>query len=294
MAKDFFTHNPLLNFLANLTRTVTTRAAKAFGRHSFNPNQFKIEQHEITLAALAPAFDGYRIVQISDIHMGTWMNAERLSGLVTLVNQLSADTLVFTGDFLTHDLPGIVESMEPIFSRFKAKDAKLAVLGNHDYWSNPKKVRSLLRNTLITNLSNRIYPINRGTDTLIFAGLDDYYNGHADLDAVLAQLPCPPDSPVILLVHVADFADIAAETGRFDLQLSGHTHGGQIVLPLIGAPILPPLGKKYRSGWYKIKNMLHYTTRGVGTSSIPVRFNCPAEITVITLRSLQKEVSLDE
>lgn len=284
----------MLNFLANLTRTVTTSAAKALGQHSFNPDQFKIELHEISLPALAPAFDGYRIVQVSDIHMGTWMNSERLNGLVMLVNQLSADTLALTGDFLTHDLPGIVESMEPIISRLTAKDAKLAVLGNHDYWSNPKKVRSLLRNTMITNLSNRIYPINRGADTLIFAGLDDYYNGHADLEAVLAQLPSPPTSPVILLVHVADFADIAAETSRFDLQLSGHTHGGQIVLPVIGAPILPPHGKKYRSGWYKIKNMHHYTTRGVGTSSIPVRINCPPEITVITLRSPQKAVPQDE
>jgi uncharacterized protein len=103
------------------------------------------------------------------------------------------------------------------------------------------------------------------------------------LDAVLDQLH--DNSAAILLAHEPDFADLSAESNRFDLQVSGHSHGGQIVLPLYGPPILPHLGRKYPSGLYQVGNMLQYTNRGVGMARLPVRFNCPPEITIFTLKS---------
>jgi predicted MPP superfamily phosphohydrolase len=90
----------------------------------------------------------------------------------------------------------------------------------------------------------------------------------------------------ILLVHEPDFADVSAATGKFDLQVSGHTHGGQIVLPFYGPPILPLSGRKYPSGLYRVGNMFQYTNRGVGVDRMPIRWNCPAEITLFTLESM--------
>jgi predicted MPP superfamily phosphohydrolase len=103
------------------------------------------------------------------------------------------------------------------------------------------------------------------------------------MDQVLKRLP--EDGAAILLAHEPDFADISARTGRFDLQISGHTHGGQIRLPMIGFPYLPRFGRKYPRGLYKVGNMLQYTNRGVGMVHLPVRFNSRPEITLFTLSS---------
>jgi len=111
--------------------------------------------------------------------------------------------------------------------------------------------------------------------------VDDILYKMNRLDQVLASLPA--DGAAILLAHEPDFADTSAAAGRFDLQISGHTHGGQINLPLIGPPILPEMGQKYPSGLYNIGDMLLYTNRGVGVTTVNARFNCRPEITVFTL-----------
>ena len=114
-------------------------------------------------------------------------------------------------------------------------------------------------------------------------GVDDVWSGIARLDVVLEKLP--EDGAAILLAHEPDFADASAATGRFDLQISGHTHGGQVVVPFYGAPILPYLGQRYPAGLYQVGDMLQYTNRGVGMARIPIRINCPPEITLFTLES---------
>ncbi len=119
---------------------------------------------------------------------------------------------------------------------------------------------------------------------LHFAGVDDYLEDQDRLDLVLEQLPLP--GAAILLAHEPDFADISAATGRFDLQISGHTHGGQIRFPMIGPIYIPTGGKKYPLGRYQINGMVQYTNRGIGTSAMQFRYNCPPEITVFTLHPL--------
>jgi predicted MPP superfamily phosphohydrolase len=104
-----------------------------------------------------------------------------------------------------------------------------------------------------------------------------------DFPLLLSHLP--PGAPAILLAHEPDLADESAASGRFMLQLSGHSHGGQVVLPLIGAPITPRLGRKYRAGLYRINGMQHYTNRGLGAAELHLRVNCPPEITVFELHS---------
>jgi predicted MPP superfamily phosphohydrolase len=108
--------------------------------------------------------------------------------------------------------------------------------------------------------------------------------GNVQLNSVIEALPS--DGAAILLAHEPDFADESARSGRFDLQVSGHSHGGQVAIPFFGPPVLPYLGRKYPAGLYKVGNMFQYTNRGVGMARLPFRFNCPPEITIFTLKSL--------
>ena len=221
-------------------------------------------------------------MQISDIHMGSWMSVDRLQLVVDEVRVLTPDLFFITGDFL----PGRgfkrrswrwLDDLRSVLAPLAASIPSFAVLGNHDYWTNPGAIREMLRKSGITDLTNSVFTLSRGTDHLHLCGVDDVREGNVRLDQVIAQLP--DHEAAILLAHEPDFADISAATGKFDLQLSGHTHGGQIVLPILGPPILPRLGRKYPSGLYRVQDMLLYTNRGVGRNNPPLRLNCPAEIT---------------
>lgn len=249
----------------------------------FEPRSVQVEAVRLDLPSLEPQFDGYRIVQISDIHIGTWINRERLEGVVALVNQQSPDLVVITGDFVTFDPHDFVADLISSLRQLQPRDATLAVLGNHDHWTDPQIVRDVISAANIIELSNAVFTLGRDGAALHVAGVDDIMEGLDRLELVLRQMPA--EGTAILLAHEPDFADISAASGRFDLQLSGHTHGGQVVLPYLGAPLLPRLGRKYPSGFYQINGMAHYTNRGVGTAAMQLRVNCPPEITVLTLHS---------
>ena len=252
------------------------------------PNSFKLETVRLQLPRLARSFSGLRLAQLSDLHMGGWMNAARLQHVVDLVLDQKPDVLLITGDFLIgHDDVKISDQVvndliEPL-SRLSSSIPSFAVLGNHDYWTNVETVRHVLFTSGITELTNAVSTLKRGQDSLHICGVDDIWEGTPLLDLVIAQLS--DNSTAVLLAHEPDFADTSAATGRFDLQLSGHTHGGQVVLPLIGPPILPYLGRKYPSGLYKVGEMFQYTNRGTGMARLPLRLNCPPEITVIELNA---------
>lgn len=256
-----------------------TRFLRRLGRQRFHPAQFEITSLPVAVDGLATAFNGYRLVHISDIHMGQWMTAERLQGLVQLINAQKPDTIAITGDFVSYVLdvlPDLADGLRGL----QARDVVTAVMGNHDHCLGVRRVRQALVDGGVVELQNNVYTVRRGAATLHFAGVDDIMMGQHDLKALLARLP--PDGPAILLAHEPDFADISAATGRFTLQLSGHSHGGQIVLPRLG-PLRGPLFMKYPSGRYQVGDMVQYTNRGVGTNLIHLRLNCKPEITVITL-----------
>jgi predicted MPP superfamily phosphohydrolase len=147
----------------------------------------------------------------------------------------------------------------------------------------------MLRLSGIRDLTNQVIPLSRGSTTLYLCGVDDVWEGNVRLDEVLAQIS--DDGAAILLAHEPDYADTSAATGKFDLQLSGHSHGGQVVIPFFGPPILPYLGQKYPSGLYTVGDMFQYTNRGVGMGRLAIRFNCPPEITVFELESGDTEDS---
>lgn len=254
---------------------------------SVEPEWIEVTRLRLRLPRLAPAFRGYRLVQISDIHMDGWMTPERLAGVVRLGNAQQPDLVTLTGDYVTHGYRRRRRERHVDLARrlggLRARDGVVGVLGNHDHWSSADFARQSLREAGVVELSNRVHRIRRGDAILHMAGVDDYWTGHARLDMVLRQLPA--DGAAILLAHEPDFADESAPTGRFDLQISGHSHGGQVRLPLLGAPVLPPYGQKYPMGLYRVGSMLQYTNRGVGMLSPRVRLNCRPEITVYTLET---------
>ena len=266
----------------------TLGAVSSFYSLILEPDWVDTEHVEISLPRLSAAFDGFRIVHLSDIHIGGWMNRERLARVVDLTQKEEPDLIVVTGDHVfghawSDALDAVVDDYIAEMSRLTARYPVLGVLGNHDHWSNAKKVRSMLARSKVKELNNDVHSIERNGEKLHIAGVDDIWDEYDRLDHVMAKLP--DSGAAILLAHEPDYADTSARTRRFDLQLSGHSHGGQVVLPFVGAPALPYLGRKYYSGLYKVREMWQYTNRGVGMTSPFVRFNCRPEITVITLRA---------
>ncbi|HLA07419.1 MAG TPA: metallophosphoesterase [Anaerolineales bacterium] len=258
------------------------------GIYSFlvEPGLVRVESVSLKLRRLTSGFSGIRMAQISDIHMGGWMNAEHLQNVVNLVVAQKPDVLLFTGDFLIGhvfdaDSEQAVRDLITILTPLAASFPSFAILGNHDYWTNPEAVREVLRSCNIADLTNTVFTMTRGAEKLHLCGVDDIWEGDVRMDNVLGQIA--NDGAAILLAHEPDFADTSAATGRFDLQVSGHSHGGQVVIPFIGPPILPYLGRKYPSGLYQVGKMYQYTSRGVGMGRLPVRFNCPPEITLFIL-----------
>jgi predicted MPP superfamily phosphohydrolase len=201
-----------------------------------------------------------------------------------MINREEPDLVAITGDFVTYDPDEFEEDLVGALQKLEPRDSSVAILGNHDHWTDPVLIRRILHQSNVIDLSNRVLTLRRGEDSLHIAGVDDTMEKLDDLDFVLEQTP--EEGAAILLAHEPDFARKSASSGRFDLQLSGHSHGGQIVLPLVGPPVLPPLGRKYPKGFYKIKDMHLYTNRGIGTTSIRLRINCPPEIAVLALQVL--------
>lgn len=267
-------------------------AGTLYYARNVEPTWFDITHQQLHLSRLAPAFHGYRVVQITDIHAdNTFMTAERLAGLVHTINTLHADVIAITGDFVTDYLPGLQRTLAE-FSKLQAKDGVFGVLGNHDHPAGADWVRACLRAGNVQELANTTHTIRRGDQLLHLVGLDDLWPTNRGTPVpVWTHLPLlqqlttslPAEGAALLLVHEPDFADVAAHDGRCGLQLSGHSHGGQVRIPLHGPIFLPPLSRKYPMGLYHIGNILAYTNRGLGMLSPHVRFDCRPEIAVMDL-----------
>lgn len=241
-----------------------------------------VNPQTMRLTHLAPEFAGYRIAHFSDIHMDDWMTPTRLADIVAVINAQQPDLITFTGDLVTRHIDRYAADLVAVLSQLSARDGVVAVLGNHDHWTNATVARRILDAASIQELNNGIHTVRRGAAMLHLGGVDDFWQQQARLDQVLQQLPAT--GAAVLLAHEPDFADISAATGRFDLQLSGHTHGGQVCWPLVGPLILPRYGRKYPLGRYQVGDMIQYTNRGVGMVPPQVRFNCRPEITLLTLQ----------
>lgn len=248
------------------------------------PRRLEVVRLELTLPRLAAEFDGYRVVQIGDLHLDDWSKPARLGRISDLVNAERPDLIVVTGDFASYSAKRLdTEKLVGALGRLSAPDGALAILGNHDYLTDVDLIRHCIRESGLTELLNEAVTLGRGGSELHVAGIDDVMEGRSRLDLVLRELP--EGGAAVLLAHEPDFADVAAATGRFDLQLSGHSHGGQVRVPLLGKAVLPPFSQRYTRGLHEVGGMLLYTSRGFGTVHARLRFGCRPEITVLTLRS---------
>ena len=236
-----------------------------------------------TLPRLAPAFCGYRVAQISDIHMGDWMTPHRFRDVIRLVNGEAPDLIAITGDFVTRHADRQADDLVSGLRQLRARDGVVAVLGNHDYWSNAQVISDVLVRGSVRELANKAWTIERGAAQLHIAGVDDIWEEHDQFELALDALP--RDGAAVLLAHEPDFAETSAASGRFDLQISGHSHGGQIAAPFVGPVHVPYLSRKYPTDRYQVGNMIQYTNRGVGMIRPYVRFNCRPEITIFHLHA---------
>lgn len=233
----------------------------------------------VTLPNLPAAFDGYRILQISDPHLD--LLPELADRIAAVLDGVSVDLLLTTGDYRDrHDdppEPGLA-LLRHALSTVDVRDGRFALLGNHD----PAAAVPLLEDMGLEVLLNQTVTIERQRSTLHVTGLDDVH--HFYTAAAQAALQAPSNGCRIAAVHSPEVADLAADAG-IDLYLCGHTHGGQIRLPGL-PPIKTQLRRcrAYSHGLWRHGDMVGYTTNGTGVTTIPIRFNCPPEVALIILR----------
>ena len=245
-------------------------------------------RRETALRRWPARLEGFTVVLLTDFHYDPLFSVHPLQAAIGMVNALRPDLIVLAGDFVTVPFFGSDEraaaTAEPcarLLREMRAVHGSWAVMGNHDYYTNPIIVTAALQAQGIRVLANQSAAVETNGARFWLAGVNDVQSQTADLGQTLQGVP--GDEATVLLAHEPDFADEAA---RFpvDLQLSGHSHGGQIRIPFVGPLYLPELARKYVWGMYQIGALSLYTNAGLGTVSLPVRWNCPPEITLLTLR----------
>ena len=266
--------------ITSIVTPIMGTAGMAYGV-SVEPDQLEVTHVELTLSRLPAPFDGYRIAQLSDIHMDGWMTRERLLETVRLVNEQAPDVVALTGDFVTTGIEYDADDLIVPFLALTPADGTFAVMGNHDWYAGAQDIRALLNESGVTELRNAAITIQRDDSALYVLGVDSYTKGTSRVDVALDGVP--ESGATVLLVHEPDYADVSAATGRIDLEISGHSHGGQVRLPFIGPLELPRYAHRYPLGLQKAGDLWVYTNRGIGVTGLPVRFNCRPEVTLLTL-----------
>lgn len=244
------------------------------------PQKLTVESVAIPISQLHPALEGFRIVQLSDFHLHPHTQLPLIEKAVVQANALRPDLVVLTGDFVLESIESIFE-LAPVLGQLNARYGVFCIMGNHDLKMNDIIVPRGLADERLPVLRNQGVLLPVGAGKLYLAGVDDGIYGRPHLGRTMANWQ--PGATTVLLAHEPDFADAYVRDSRIALQLSGHTHGGQVNVPGYGPLILPRYGKKYHTGLYRLQHMWVYTNRGIGMGGIPVRFNCAPEITEITL-----------
>ena len=261
----------------------TALYAGELGRH-----QLELGRRTIPIRNLPEAFHGFRIAQISDIHLAEYTEPWFVERAIREVNRLQPDVVMLTGDFIC---------MGPIQRRSAEKYAPLCaelvgkiecphrygVLGNHDWMVNGDLVVASMASVGIPILHNASLPFERDGARLWIAGIMDALSWESDVEAAVPKTARADREPVILLAHEPDILPAVARLDAFDLMLSGHTHGGQVRLPFLPPLMLPPLGQHFVEGHFRMGRTQLYVNRGIGSVGLPFRFRCPSEITELTL-----------
>jgi predicted MPP superfamily phosphohydrolase len=266
-------------------------AALAADTVLFEPNRLRVVRRDMALRRWPTRLEGFTIALLSDFHYDSLFSVHPIRSCIGMANALRPDLIVLTGDFVSSPLAGDPKvgaaSAEPcaqLLRDLRAPHGLWAVLGNHDAYTDPARVTSALRVAGIPVLMNRSIPIEHDGARFWLAGVADVLEQRSDLTGALHNLP--PDEAVILLAHEPDYADHVARY-PVDLQLSGHSHGGQVRVPFMRPLYLPDLARKYILGQYQIRGLTLYVNAGIGTVNVAVRMNCPPEITLLTMHRAQ-------
>jgi len=240
-----------------------------------------VRRYRIPVPRLPPAFEGWTLVHLTDLHLGALVPLAVIRYVVDKANRLPKDALVCTGDYVhERGATGQIDAVWPVLSELSAPDGVYSILGNHDHWADTARSLDWLERSG-QNLRHRAVPLEREGQRLWLAGAGDLWEDHVGLDALLAGVP--PDECRVVLAHNPDTAD-SAYAAPVDLFLCGHTHGGQVRLPGGYAPVLPVENKAYTSGLvYSPRGTPLFISTGIGWAVYPVRFNCLPEIAVLEL-----------
>lgn len=261
--------------VVGLTSTIAEMAQQAFRESS----AVEITRQPVEIANLPDTFEGLTIAQLSDVHHSSFMSAERIAEIVAEVNALGADAIVLTGDYVSYS-PYYIAGAAETLGRLRAPLGVFAVLGNHDFWNNADEMTHALEREGIAVLRNAHTRVDLRGESVLLAGIDDLTVRAADLDRALRG--ADPREVRVLLSHNPGIVRRAA-LRAVDLVLSGHTHGGQVRVPIIGAPSVYGKPKALVSGLARLGGTQIYVNRGLGTVIVPVRVGSVPEVTVFTL-----------
>ena len=239
-----------------------------------------VNRYKIPVTDLPPSFHGFTLAHLTDIHFGSFVSESFVERIVHMTNALETDTIVCTGDYvLGNDTTEEIDKVWPILSKLKARHGVYSVLGNHDHHANFDRSHYWLERSE-QNIRHQCKPIIKGKERIIIGGAGDYWYDRLEIDNAFSgsyKGDCK-----LLLSHNPDSIDTQFDT-PLSLVISGHTHGGQVVIPFFGPPILPVKNKNYSSGLIPTPKVPLFISKGIGWSGLPIRFNCYPEIAILEL-----------
>ncbi len=259
---------------------VAVSSMSAYAR-LIEPYQYLISETDIYIRNLPKAFEGFRITQLTDIHHSRILGIEEVRRVVKIAEQTKPDLFVLTGDYTT-SYRRYIEPCAEALSMLSAPEGVWAVLGNHDHYTDPELTTRALERQHITVLNNAHTSLQRGSDAIQLSGIDDWSWNATDWQRAFSGLNA--NTPTILLSHQPSVLDLE-QTQTVALILSGHTHGGQLMLPVIGAPArFATQDLKYARGLFRSGDTQLYVSAGTGVIGLPLRFGVRPEIAVLRLQ----------
>jgi len=271
----------------NALRLITAGAAGCLiDAFKIEPAWLSVTRQTVPCDAKSAGLDGLRIGLLSDFHFRPEADHDLLESVVARINDEKPDLIALTGDFMSAN-PKVIDPLLKHLEKMKAAHGVFAVMGNHDGWAGSRSaVRRQFEKAGISFLINQHSKISIRQEKLAIAGTDFVWKGRPDPAKTLKGIST--DTPVLALVHEPDYFDTMAAQRNICLQLSGHTHGGQCRVPIFGyAPRKVKMGQKYLYGGYSNGDSKLFVSRGVGTVGVRVRFACPPELAILTLKNQQ-------
>jgi predicted MPP superfamily phosphohydrolase len=252
------------------------------GYARYEASWVRLDHQTITVPRLPSAFEGKTVALLADFHHSDWVSLDYIKKVVEKTNALQADLIVLPGDFVHTSKDH--RFMRPCIEALSSLHAPLGVFatpGNHDHWDDVALLHQCLHECRVIDLTNTGRWIEQDGSHLWIGGVDDLWEGKPDLRSALSE--ARSEDCCLLLCHNPDYVEHLRDH-RVSLVFSGHTHGGQVILPFVGIRGMPSrYGKKYAAGLVKTPWTQVFVTRGLGTSSVPFRFRCRPEINLLTL-----------